>query len=338
MTASRRAWVAALLGLALTVAGCGSSGSTTTSAGHTGKRGSKAARLRHAAPVGPERLTYRTLFALPAPLRDPATAPLGGSQAALLGGLDSADTSTAEIQVISPHGVSFTGALPLAQHDAQAATLSGQVYVFGGGGLTELNHIVGFDPSSHSVRTVGALPSASSDVAVTQVGGTAYIVGGYDGTNFLNTILAWQPGGSVKVVGHTPQGLRYSAVTSVDGKVIIIGGSTPAGASRAIYSFDPASGQVKTIGELPQPITHGGAAALGNFVYLVGGRGDLITQTTPSVWSIDPSTGAVKPAGRLPRAISDAGVITVGQSIIVAGGYTGVTTLAGVGELVPGAA
>jgi N-acetylneuraminic acid mutarotase len=338
MTASRRVWVAALLGLALTVAGCGSSGSTTASSGHAGRHRSEAARLRHAAPVRPERLAYRTLFALPAPLRDPATAPVGSSQAALLGGLDSADTSTAEIQIISPRGVSYTGALPLAQHDAQAATLAGQVYVFGGGSLTELNHIVGFDPSGHAVRTVGVLPRASSDVAVTQVGGTAYIVGGYDGTNYLNTILAWQPGGPVKVVGHTPEGLRYSAVTAVGGKVIIVGGSTPAGASRAIYSFDPATGQVKTIGQLPQPITHGGAATLGRYVYLVGGRGDLITQTTPSVWSIDPSTGAVRPAGRLPRAISDAGVITVGQSIIVAGGYTGVNTLAGVGELVPGAA
>jgi N-acetylneuraminic acid mutarotase len=338
MTASRGAWVAALLGLALAVAGCGSSGSTTSSAGHAGAHRSKAARLRHAAPVGPERLTYRTLFALPAPLRDPATAPVGSSQAALLGGLDAADVSTSEIDVISPHGVSYTGALPLAQHDAQAASLAGQVYVFGGGGLTELNHIVGFDPTGHAVRTVGVLPSASSDAAVTEVGGTAYIVGGYDGTNYLNTILAWQPGGSVKVVGHTPEGLRYSAVTSVGGKVIIVGGSTPAGASRAVYSFDPATGQVTTIGQLPQPVTHGGAAALGNYVYLVGGRGDLVTQTTPSVWSIDPSTGAVRPAGRLPHAISDAGVITVGQSIIVAGGYTGVNTLAGVGELVPGAA
>lgn len=188
------------------------------------------------------------------------------------------------------------------------------------------------------VRSVGVLPSASSDVAVTQVGHTAYIVGGYDGTNYLNTILAWQPGRSAKVVGHTPAGLRYSAATSVGGKVIIVGGSTPAGASRAIYSFDPISGQVKTLGQLPQPITHGGVAALGNYVYLVGGRGDLVTQTTPNVWSINPTTGAVAAAGRLPHGLSDAGVVTVGQGIMVAGGFSGTNTVAGVGELVPGTA
>jgi hypothetical protein len=337
MTATRRTWVVPL-GLALAVAGCGSSGSTTASGGQSGAHSSKTTRAHRAVAVGPKQLAYRTLFSLPAPLRDPATAPVGTSQAALLGGLDSADTSTSEIQVISPRGVSYTGALPVAQHDAQAATLAGQVYVFGGGSLSELNHIVGFDPSAHTVRSVGVLPTASSDVAVTQVGNTAYIVGGYDGTNYLNTILAWTPGGPAKVVGHTPAGLRYSAVTTVGGKLIILGGSTPTGASRTIYSFDPATGRLTTLGQLPQPITHGGAAALGNFVYLVGGRGDLVSQTTRNVWSINPSTGAVKPAGHLPHALSDAGVITIGQGIVVAGGYTGVNTVAGVGELIPGAA
>ena len=204
MTASRRTWVAALLGLTLTVAGCGSSGHHDLVSGPR-RNAAARPRARHAAPVGPERLTYRTLFALPAPLRDPATAPVGSSQAALLGGLDSADVSTSEIDVISPHGVSYTGALPVAQHDAQAATLAGQVYVFGGGGLTELNHIVGFDPGGHGVRSVGVLPSASSDVAVTQVGDTAYIVGGYDGTSYLNTILAWHPGVRRRWSG-TPRG------------------------------------------------------------------------------------------------------------------------------------
>jgi hypothetical protein len=337
MTATRHAWVGALLGLALGIAGCGSSGSTTTSGGHGGAHRSQSTRVRHAASVGPEQLAYRTLFSLPAPLRDPATTTVGTAQAALLGGLNAADTSTSEVDVLNRHGLVYSGSLPNVQHDAQAATLGGQVYVFGGGDLSELNHILGFDPNTHTVRSVGVLPTASSDDSVTQVGRTAYVVGGYDGTNYLSTILAWQPGGPAKVVGHTPVGLRYSAVTSVGGKVIILGGSAPAGASRAIYSFDPATGQLKTIGELPQAVTHGGAAALGKYVYLVGGRGDLVTQTSRNVWSIDPNTGTVRPAGRLPHGLSDSGVITVGQGIMIAGGFTGLSTVAAVGELVPSA-
>jgi hypothetical protein len=117
---------------------------------------------------------------------------------------------------------------------------------------------------------------------------------------------------------------------------MIIGGSTPAGATDAIYSFDPASGRVARIGRLPHPITHAGAATLGSYVYLVGGRGDNLDTQTASVWSINPLTGAVHTAGRLPRPLSDTGVLAVGGAIIVAGGLTPAGTVApGVGELVP---
>jgi N-acetylneuraminic acid mutarotase len=281
------------------------------------------------------RLSYRTLFALAAPLRDPATAPVGTGQIAFLGGLNAADTSTDEIALIDAQKVVYSGALPNAQHDAQAAELGGKVYVFGGGDTTELDHILRFDPVSHAVQAVGTLPTAASDVAVTQLGDTAYVVGGYNGVEYENTILAYRAGSQPRVVGHLPVGLRYSAVTSIGDEVIIIGGSTPAAASRAIFSFTPSTGALKQIGQLPHPITHGNAAALDGYVYLIGGRGDLLDAQTRSVWSIDPSTGAVKPAGQLPQPLSDAGVMTLGQGIVVAGGFNGQNTVANVGELVP---
>jgi Kelch motif len=212
------------------------------------------------------------------------------------------------------------------------------VYVFGGGSSTQLSHIVSFDPAAGAVQTVGALPQPQSDVAVTATGGTAYVVGGYDGTNWLNTILAWRPGSQVRVAGHLPVGLRYAAVSAVDGQILIIGGSTPDSASDAIYRFNPATGEVRQIGKLPQPITHASAATLGQFVYLVGGRGNDLGSQTASVWSIDPRTGAVAVAGRLPEPLSDTAAVSIDGSIVVAGGLTPTTTVADVGELVPRAA
>jgi N-acetylneuraminic acid mutarotase len=276
------------------------------------------------------------LFALPAPLRDPATAAIRDGRFVLLGGLDAADVSTGGIEVATRQGVTHSSMLPVAQHDAQGAAIGGLVFVFGGGSLSELDHILSFDPATGAVRAVGALPSARSDVAVAQLGGTAYVVGGFDGINWLNTILAWRPGSPVRVAAHLPVGLRYSAVSAADGRLLIIGGSTPIEASDAIYSFDPASGAVRRIGRLPTPITHGGAATLGSYVYLVGGRGNLSDAQTASVWAIDPLTGAVRVAGRLPHALSDAGVLAVGDSIVVAGGLTrSGATVSTVGEFVP---
>jgi N-acetylneuraminic acid mutarotase len=254
----------------------------------------------------------------------------------LLGGLDATDTSTAGIEIANLHGVTRNASLPIAQHDAQAAALGGTVYVFGGGSYSELDHIVSFDPANGAIGAAGSLPSAQSDVAVAQLDGRAYVVGGFDGTSWKNTILAWRPGAQVKVVAQLPVGLRYAAVAAAAGRLIIIGGSTPVRASDAIYSFDPATEQLRRIGRLPQPITHGGAATIGSTVYLVGGRGDALDAQTARVWAIDPLTGAVHGAGRLPQPLSDAGVVAVGGGIVVAGGLTrSAATLADVGELVP---
>lgn len=316
------------------LAACGGSAPSSSSAsGHARAVHKRRARQ----PMVPVTVDYHALFTLGAPLRDPASAPLPGGRFVLLGGLNAADTSTAGIELASTHGTLHSYALPLAQHDAQGAALGGRVYVFGGGSLSELDHIISFDPGSGAIQTVGSLPQAQSDVAVAEIGGTAYIVGGYDGTNWFNTILAWRPGTHVRVAGHLPIGLRYAAVSAAGGRLLVIGGSTPTGASRAIYSFDPATGQVRQIGNLPHPVTHGAAATLGSSVYFVGGRGELDNQQTASIWAINPQTGAVRGAGRLPQPLSDAGVLTVGDAIVVAGGLTRAgNAVANVGELVPG--
>lgn len=328
--------VVAAMATAGVLAGCGGGSHRTSQAGLPSAQHRSHTQRPRRESTRPVRLTYRRLFALDAPLRDPASAPLRAGRFVLLGGLDAADTSTAGIEVATLHGVVHTASLPIAQHDAQAATLGGSVYVFGGGSYSELDHIVRFDPSSGAVGTVGSLPSAQSDVAVTQLDGRAYVVGGFDGTNWKNTILTWRPGSQAKVAAQLPVGLRYAAVTAAAGRLIIIGGSTPVRASDAIESFDPATGRLRRIGTLPQPITHGGATTLGSTVYLVGGRGDALDAQTARVWAVDPLTGKVRIAGRLPQALSDAGVLAVGGRIVVAGGLTrSGATVAGVGELVP---
>lgn len=325
----------------LAAACAGGSGATASSrAGSTASGPAKATPAagrhpRQAAPATGGRLDYRPLYALPAPLRDPATAPLPGSRFAMLGGLDEADVSTSEIDVAGLRGLIHTASLPAAQHDAQAATLSGKVFVFGGGSATELSHILRYDPSAGTVSQAGELAVPQSDVAVTQAGGSAYVVGGFDGTNYLNTVVAWRPGGSPTVEARLPVGLRYAAVTVAGDGLLIIGGSTPTAASDAIYRFDLATHEVRRIGSLRRPVTHANAATLGSTVYLIGGRGDLLDSQTRDVWAIDPQTGQVTPAGRLPGPTSDAAVTTVGRAIVVAGGQSPTATLAAVGELVP---
>jgi N-acetylneuraminic acid mutarotase len=280
-------------------------------------------------------LSYRPLFSLPAAVQDPAFAALPAGRFVLLGGITPAVTSTASVLVTSNRGPIASASLPGAQHDAQAATIGGQVYVFGGGEFTQYDHILRFDPGASSVTQVGRLPHAQSDVAVTAIGGTAYVVGGFDGNQALDTIVSWRPGGQASVAGHLPVALRYASVVAIGRDLLVLGGSTPTGASDAIYRFNSVTRRVTQVGHLPRPITHAGAAVLDGEVYLVGGRGETVDARSADVLAINPSTGKVRLAGRLPAALSDAGVLTVGDAVIVAGGHTSGGTQAAVGELVP---
>jgi Kelch motif len=325
------------LAAALAACGAGSGTSATTSTAHHAAATARPRRAR-SRPAPAVKLAYRPLYALPAPLRDPAYTALGGTRFAMLGGLDAADVSADGIEIADLRRVLHTATLPSAQHDAQGALLDGKVYVFGGGSATELDHILSYDPASDAVSQVGSLPAPQSDVAVTQAGADAYIVGGFDGTNYLNTVLAWRPGAGPHVVAHLPVGLRYAAVAVADGGLLVIGGSTPTGASDAIYRVDLTTHQVRRLGTLAHPVTHGEAATLGSYVYLVGGRGDLLNGQTAAIYAIDPATGKVTPAGHLPQPTSDAAAVKVGDVIVVAGGQSPTTTLDGVGELGPAAA
>jgi hypothetical protein len=297
--------------------------------------GGRGGAVRRKTIAGPASLVYHPLYDLAAPVQDPASAALGPRRFVLLGGLDAADTSSDEVIVAGLHGSSVKATLPNAQHDAQAAALAGQVYVFGGGQFTQYAHILAFDPASGAVTTTGALPSPASDVAVTGEGSTGYVVGGFDGVDWLNTVLAYSPGGSVRVVAHLPVALRYAAAAMVGGDVIIAGGSTETGVSNDIYKVDPATGAVTTVGHLPGGLTHAGAGVLDGTMYLVGGRGDLVSDRTARVLAIDPATGMVTPAGTLPQPLSDAAVVTLPGELIVAGGATAAGTQAAVGELAP---
>ena len=290
----------------------GASGQAATTAKGSGRR---------VEPSRPLRIRARPAGSLSSPLQDAAMATVRG-KLLLLGGLDAADVSTADIRRIV-HGRERTiGRLPTVFHDGAAVGIGHFAYEFGGGdGIRQLDQILRVDPGSGSVNRVGAMPSPSSDQAAAVVDGEAYVVGGYTGTAWLNTIVAWRPGGTAHVVARLPVPVRYAGVAGAGGKLVIAGGSLPNGtASRAVYVFDPGSRDVRRLGSLPAPTTHAAAAALGNRVLLIGGRSAAPNTPTARIVAIDPRLGSIRLAGRLPQAVSDAAVTNVGNGVVVAGG------------------
>jgi len=315
---------------ALTLAACGGGSSRAHRASAATHRTSRIA-IRKPSP----RLVYRPLYHLAAAVEDPASAPLGNGRFVLLGGLTPADTSTADVIVAGLHGELGHATLPNAQHDAQAAALGGQVYLFGGGQYAQYDHILRFDPATNAVNSAGVLPAPASDVAVAGDGSTAYVVGGFDGSAWLDTIVAYAPGAPPRVVARLPVPLRYAAATIAGGYLLIAGGSTPSGVSDSVLRYDPRTGRLATLARLPRGITHAAAGVLGRTMYLVGGRGDSVSAKTDAILAIDPVTGEIRSAGRLPQPLSDAAVVSLGSRLIVAGGSADGGIQAAVGELEP---
>ena len=298
--------------VACIAAGCGASRKSVATTVHT-----DVVRSVHRRPVE-WRLAASITGRLGAPLQDAAPAAARRS-VVLLGGLTSADTSTDGVIRASASGAHTVGRLPSAIHDAAAANLAGQTYVFGGGnGVTQLDQIVRAPATS-----AGHLPRPSSDQTAATIGGTAYVVGGYTGTQWLDTIVAFDPHRAARVVAHLPAAVRYAAVTASRGRLIVAGGSLPNGtASKAIYTWTPGERRGHLFAQLPAATTHAAAAALGEVAYIVGGRGASVGTPTDRIVAVNVRTGTVRIAGRLPVPTSDAPAATLGDHIVVFGGST----------------
>ena len=324
-----------LLGLAALALAVGSACSSTKHA--SDPRTTSTATVGHIARAKPRSpaVIERRVGSLTEPLQDAAAAP-SGTGALLLGGLNAADTSIADVRFVSQRRDTVRGSLPGVRHDAAAVTLGGSAYVFGGGnGPGQLDEIVKVDRTGRA-SVVGRLPQPASDVSAAVIAGRAYVVGGFTGTRWLNTILAWRPGSTPRVVARLPVALRYAAVTAAGGRLVIAGGSTPNGtASRVVLAFDPARRAIKAIAELPAPTTHAAAATLNGIAYVIGGRGATVGSAIGRVSAIDPTSGRLRPAGTLAAPRSDLAAVTVPGGILLAGGRGPAGTTSALGKLVP---
>src|SRR5581483_6953012 len=296
----------------LVLAGCGSAKRATPPP-------ARPVTVHHAKKVSrvPVHVVERSVGSLASAVQDAAAV---GGPPLLVGGLTPADVSTSAIVSVRGRTSVQSGTLPAALHDAAAARLGGSVYLFGGGdGVRQLDGIQRVSPGAPT--TVAHLPAPSADQSAAVIGKTAYVVGGYTGTQWLDTIVAWRPGAAPRVVGRLPVALRYAAVGAADGRLVIAGGSTPDGtASRAVLVFDPGTRHVTRAGELPAPTTHAAAAALGRYVYVVGGRGASVDTPTATIVAVDPVARRVESAGSLRSARSDLAAIADGSRILLAGG------------------
>jgi hypothetical protein len=246
---------------------------------------------------------------LPQAISKASAVALPGGRLMVLGG-EAAGASIDGVLLGTPSHLRTVGHLPMPTHDAAAALLGRSVLLFGGGQAVSTDAVVRVD-SGGRARAAGRLDEPLSDLGAAVLGGKVYLVGGYTGSAYASAVLRYDGAGRTSTVARLPAGTRYAGVASLRGRVVVAGGITPAGTSSAVYAVDPASRSVERIATLPAPEAHAGMAALGNALYLVGGR-DVLRIAGRSVTV----------AARLPVALTDPAVVAVGGRIVIVGGGT----------------
>ena len=250
-----------------------------------------------------------------------------GDHLLLLGGLDGAKRTTAEILRIDPAAAAVTAAdaLSVPVHDAAGGVVAGAPTVFGGGNATETAVVqrVGTDGK---VSVIGQLPVPRSDLAAATIGARTFLVGGFDGAHLRAATIATTDGRTFQVLGDLTLPVRYAAVAALGTNVYVIGGTTTgdaSGAVRTVQALDTATGVVRPIGTLPEPLTGAVAATIAGRVYVIGGI--LGGRRSAEVWRlhVDPAPAAtvtLDPVATLPAPIANAAVAVLHGTAYLVGG------------------
>ena len=278
-------------------------------------------------------VTVRSLpYRLPGPVQREVAVAAGG-RVLIAGGLNPAGRSTNGIFRLDPSSGRLTslGSVPQAFHDATGALLGRRLFVFGGGAGQSSASVQQFDLRTRRGTIVSHLPHALSDVSSATVGKSVYLVGGYDGRIPRREIYRTTDGRHFVLAGRLPVGLRYAAVAAVGGSLVVAGGIASSGATRSVYSFDPAARRPRLLGRLPRAVGHASAVTLGGVVYVIGGA-DTNGRTAAGVTAIDVGKRTIRPAAGMAR-VSDAAAVVLGVRALIIGGEANGRAVATVREL-----
>ena len=171
--------------------------------------------------------------------------------------------------------------------DRLAAVWTGEAaYVFGGfNGVTSLNTILRFDPSSGNVEVMTAtLPTPRHRMAGVWDGQAVYLFGGEDSTGPLDEILRYDPDtDEIQIVSrHLPEPKQGLAAVWTGTEALIVGGGP---GSTSIVAFSPRDGRVVVM-ESRLNRLYGSAVWAGDAAFIFGGTG---RDFTDEIVRFDPS-------------------------------------------------
>jgi N-acetylneuraminic acid mutarotase len=185
---------------------------------------------------------------------------------------------------------------PEASEELYGIASGGRLYVFGGlaPGWKPKALVYEYDPGRDTWARKKNMPLPSHHVALAEIGGKIYVIGGFRLPD--SGPAAWQPIDNVweydpaadswKALAPLPTKRGSANAVVVNGKIYVIGGAGlhpgsketvvhPARPHRALDTnevYDPATNRWETRSGMPTARNHAAAGAVGNRIYVIGGR------------------------------------------------------------------
>jgi hypothetical protein len=230
-------------------------------------------------------------------------------------------------------------ALPRARYGARALTVGDRIFLIGGEDAQgrPLPQVDVYEPLVNRWTQVAALPTPRSWPAVMLQANLGTVADGYTGIVVAGgRVVGGQPTTVVEeyILGDDvwrtrtplPEGRHSTAGVTVTGvglpdteesRAWIVGGLTATNLTPDLSYFVVEQDFSRLLADLPDGRFAHGAAAIGNRIWLAGGRN---FQEEAGVWSFDPETQRYEDAPPLPSVQNDLGVVGLDGLLYAIGG------------------
>lgn len=175
------------------------------------------------------------------------------------------------------------------------------------------------DPADGSVAGAPALARASHDAGGTIVAGRALLFGGGSAASG-KWIQERGASGAWRVAGTLPSPRSDLAAVTIGSRAYVLGGYDGTRLDPSVLRASR-DGHVVTIGRLPVPVRYAAVAAVGNDIWVVGGRAR--SGPTNVVQRVDAATGHASVVGRLHQSLAGASAVALGGQVYICGGIVG---------------
>jgi non-specific serine/threonine protein kinase len=267
-------------------------------------------------------LEWVSLAAMPTPRTEVAAAVATGRIVVVGGFVPGGTAATVEIYEVASDEWSAGPDLPVAVNHAMAASLDGEVYVFGGTlGDGEVSDAA-FVLRDGTWQPLARLPEPRTAGGAAVAGGLIYVVGGVGPEGVAERLLVFDPAaGRWSVAEGLGRPREHMGVAAFEERLFAVGGRAGSLEGFAdVEVLDPGTGSWTPLPDLPTP--RGGMAAAGTSNgFVVAAGGEEQSGTFEEVEALDVEAERWLALPPMPTARHGVGVVAVGTTVyVIAGG------------------